>query len=177
MQHLDHDRLVFLALGESEADHGETDHLGGCVTCRGELDTLRHVAGLGADTQGLHALPDPPAHLWAGILAELDTVAEVPALAEAHRQDLPEARPEPAPSAGGRPEAAPESSSPVRLSRTLAELAAAAVSAMSLSVSSTSAPAIAASGASAATPSTASATGTTTWAASAAASGVTVSAK
>ena len=105
MQHLDHDRLVFLALGESEADHGETDHLGGCVTCRGELDTLRHVAGLGADTQGLHALPDPPAHLWAGILAELDTVAQVPALAEAHRQDLPEARPEPAQSTtGARPD-------------------------------------------------------------------------
>ncbi|MBO4161664.1 anti-sigma factor [Micromonospora antibiotica] len=88
MQHLDHDRLVFLALGESEADHGETDHLGGCVTCRGELDTLRHVAGLGAQTQGLHDLPDPPAHLWAGILAELDAVAQAPSSAQAHRQDL-----------------------------------------------------------------------------------------
>ncbi|MGX4656205.1 anti-sigma factor [Micromonospora sp. SCSIO 07396] len=88
MQHLDHDRLIFLALGESEADHGETDHLGGCVTCRHELESLRHVAGLGAGTQGLHTLPDPPAHLWAGILAELDAVAQVPALAEAHRQDL-----------------------------------------------------------------------------------------
>ncbi|MEV0939872.1 anti-sigma factor [Micromonospora wenchangensis] len=88
MQHLDHDRLVFLALGESEADHGETDHLGGCVTCRRELDSLRHVAGLGAGTQGLHDLPDPPAHLWAGIMAELDAVAQVPSLADAHRQDL-----------------------------------------------------------------------------------------
>ncbi|MEV4769960.1 anti-sigma factor domain-containing protein [Micromonospora humida] len=88
MQHLDHDRLVFLALGESEADHGETDHLGGCVTCRRELESLRHVAGLGAGTQGLHDLPDPPAHLWAGILAELDAVAQVPSPAEAHRQDL-----------------------------------------------------------------------------------------
>ncbi|WKU04519.1 anti-sigma factor [Micromonospora sp. HUAS LYJ1] len=88
MQHLDHDRLVFLALGESEADHGETDHLGGCVTCRHELESLRHVAGLGAGTQGLHTLPDPPAHLWAGILAELDAVEQMPSLAEAHRQDL-----------------------------------------------------------------------------------------
>ncbi|QDY06898.1 anti-sigma factor [Micromonospora sp. HM134] len=136
MQHLDHDRLVFLALGESEADHGETDHLGGCVACRGELEALRHVAGLGAGTQGLHTLPDPPAHLWAGILAELDAVAQVPSLAEAHRQDLgPDptpARPaagddigpanrhrsavtgdrQPSPVSGDRPESRRRSSSP-----------------------------------------------------------------
>ncbi|MFJ8685428.1 anti-sigma factor [Micromonospora wenchangensis] len=98
MQHLDHDRLVFLALGESEADHGETDHLGGCVTCRHELESLRQVAGLGAGTQGLHTLPDPPAHLWAGIMAELDAVAQVPSLAEAHRQDL---GPDPTPAGDG----------------------------------------------------------------------------
>ncbi|MEV6799859.1 anti-sigma factor [Micromonospora rifamycinica] len=88
MPHLDHDRLVFLALGESEAGHGETDHLEACVSCRGELETLRHIAGLGADTQGLRELPDPPAHVWAGVLAGLDAAEKLPSLAEAHRQGL-----------------------------------------------------------------------------------------
>ena len=40
MQHLDHDRLVFLALGESEAVDGEATHLDTCGHCRGELETL-----------------------------------------------------------------------------------------------------------------------------------------
>ncbi|WFE96747.1 anti-sigma factor [Micromonospora sp. WMMD987] len=95
MPHLDHDRLVFLALGESEAGHGETDHLDACVSCRGELETLRHIAGLGADTQGLRDLPDPPAHVWAGVLAEIDAAEKLPSLAEAHRQGLAGVRPQP----------------------------------------------------------------------------------
>ncbi|NYF57368.1 anti-sigma factor [Micromonospora purpureochromogenes] len=86
MQHLAHDRLVFLALGESEADNGETDHLGTCATCRGELEDLRHVAGLGADTEGLRELPDPPEHVWQGIVAEIDAARALPSLAEARRQ-------------------------------------------------------------------------------------------
>ncbi|WFE64332.1 anti-sigma factor [Micromonospora sp. WMMD714] len=95
MPHLEHDRLVFLALGESEAGHGETDHLATCVSCRDELEALRHIAGLGADTQGLRELPDPPAHVWAGVLAELDAAEKLPSLAEAHRQGLPGVRPQP----------------------------------------------------------------------------------
>lgn len=80
MQHLDHDRLVFLALGESEADGGETTHLDSCDHCRGELVTLQHVAGLGTDTQGLIDLPDPPEHLWQGIIAEIRAAEELPSL-------------------------------------------------------------------------------------------------
>ncbi|MCT2282587.1 anti-sigma factor, partial [Micromonospora chalcea] len=82
MQHLDHDRLVFLALGESEAADGEATHLGTCDHCRGEMETLQHVAGLGADTQGLTDLPDPPEHVWQGIVAEIRAAEELPALSE-----------------------------------------------------------------------------------------------
>ncbi|QLQ39676.1 anti-sigma factor [Micromonospora robiginosa] len=80
MQHLDHDRLVFLALGESEAADGESTHLATCAHCRGELETLQHVAGLGAGTQGLTELPDPPEHVWQGIMAEIRAAEELPTL-------------------------------------------------------------------------------------------------
>ncbi|MFG1672856.1 anti-sigma factor [Micromonospora sp. NPDC049282] len=80
MQHLDHDRLVFLALGESEAADGESTHLDTCGHCRGELETLRHVAGLGAGTQGLTDLPAPPEHVWQGIVAEIRAAEELPTL-------------------------------------------------------------------------------------------------
>ncbi|MGK5442298.1 anti-sigma factor [Micromonospora sp. URMC 105] len=91
MQHLAHDRLVFLALGESEADNGETDHLGTCATCRGEMEALQHVAGLGADTQGLRDLPDPPEHVWQGIVAEIGAAQALPSLTEARRRTPSEA--------------------------------------------------------------------------------------
>ncbi|GAA3743892.1 anti-sigma factor [Micromonospora maritima] len=82
MQHLDHDRLVFLALGESEAADGESTHLVACGHCRGELESLQHVAGLGAGTQGLTDLPDPPEHVWQGIVAEIRAAEELPTLAD-----------------------------------------------------------------------------------------------
>ncbi|MCO1615276.1 anti-sigma factor [Micromonospora sp. CPM1] len=82
MQHLDHDRLVFLALGESEAADGEATHLDTCDHCRGEMESLQHVAGLGAGTQGLANLPDPPEHIWQGIVAEIRAAEELPALTE-----------------------------------------------------------------------------------------------
>lgn len=82
MQHLDHDRLVFLALGESEAEGGEATHLDTCAHCHAELETLQHVAGLGAGTQGLGDLPDPPEHVWQGIVAEIRAAEELPSLAE-----------------------------------------------------------------------------------------------
>ncbi|MFC0005746.1 anti-sigma factor [Micromonospora siamensis] len=85
MQHLDHERLVFLALGESDADHGETGHLDTCAQCRSELEGLRHVAGLGADTQGLADLPDPPEHLWRNIVAEIEAAGSLPSLTDARR--------------------------------------------------------------------------------------------
>ncbi|MGC4815545.1 anti-sigma factor [Micromonospora sp. DT228] len=79
MQHLDHERLVFLALGESEADNGESTHLGTCALCRAEVATLRQVAGLGTETQGLADLPDPPEHVWQGIAAQVRAAQPSPA--------------------------------------------------------------------------------------------------
>jgi hypothetical protein len=69
VQHLDPDRLVLLALSEEAADTDESVHLAECPGCRAEIDDLRHVAELGAETQGLRALPPPPERVWAGIEA------------------------------------------------------------------------------------------------------------
>ncbi|QGN50347.1 anti-sigma factor [Micromonospora sp. WMMD558] len=91
MQHLDHDRLVFLALGESEADNGESTHLDSCEHCRLEMETLQHVAGLGAGAQGLRDLPDPPEHVWQGIVAEVRAAEELPTIAGARRPVSPAA--------------------------------------------------------------------------------------
>lgn len=89
MQHLDHDRLVFLALGESEADNGESTHLGTCALCRAEMATLAQVAGLGAETQGLADLPDPPEHVWQSIAAQVRAAEAQPSRAEARPQQVP----------------------------------------------------------------------------------------
>jgi hypothetical protein len=69
VQHLDPDRLVLLALSEETADTDESVHLAECPGCSAEIDELRHVAELGAETQGLRALPPPPERVWAGIEA------------------------------------------------------------------------------------------------------------
>ncbi|MFG3552800.1 anti-sigma factor [Micromonospora sp. NPDC047557] len=90
MQHLEHERLVFLALGESDADSGESTHLDTCAHCRTELTALRQVAGLGVETQGLGDLPDPPEHIWQGIAAEIRAAEAVPSLTEARRQQAAE---------------------------------------------------------------------------------------
>ncbi|MGW5559052.1 anti-sigma factor [Micromonospora sp. NPDC003944] len=90
MQHLDHDRLVFLALGESEADDGESTHLDTCALCRAEVSTLREVAGLGAETQGLADLPSPPEHVWQGIEAQVRAAEAGPLLTETRRHRVPE---------------------------------------------------------------------------------------
>ncbi|MEH0973993.1 anti-sigma factor [Micromonospora sp. CPCC 205546] len=103
MSHLDHDRLVFLALGESEADTTESTHLGACAHCRTEMDTLQHVAGLGAGTQGLHDLPDPPEHVWQDIVAEIRAAETLPALPgpRAERSDERPSGDRPGDGAGG----------------------------------------------------------------------------
>ncbi|MCZ7420510.1 MULTISPECIES: anti-sigma factor [unclassified Micromonospora] len=85
MQHLEHDRLVFLALGESEVDVSDRTHLDACPHCRAELDSLRHVAGLSAAGQELRDLPDPPEHVWQGIMAEITAAEELPRLADRQR--------------------------------------------------------------------------------------------
>lgn len=71
MPHLDPDRLVILALGESTADATESVHLVDCTGCQTEIDSLRHVAGLSAETQDLRDLPPPPDRVWQGIAAEV----------------------------------------------------------------------------------------------------------
>jgi hypothetical protein len=63
------------------------------------MATLRQVAGLGAETQGLDDLPDPPAHIWQGIEAEIRaaegnavqvrTVQAAAELTGADRQQVP----------------------------------------------------------------------------------------
>ena len=78
MQHLDPDRLVLLALSEEAADTDESVHLAECTGCRAEIDDLRHVAELGAETQGLRALPPPPDHVWAGIEAAVAAPVRLP---------------------------------------------------------------------------------------------------
>ncbi|WP_030487371.1 anti-sigma factor [Micromonospora chokoriensis] len=89
MQHLDHDRLVFLALGESEADNGERTHLGTCARCRTELSTLQQVVGLGTETQDLAGLPDPPQHVWQGIEAQVRAASAGSTRTEARRPRVP----------------------------------------------------------------------------------------
>ena len=71
MSHLDPDRLVMLALSESTAADDEAVHLADCAGCRTEIDALKHVAGLGAETRSLRDLPPPPDRVWAGIAADV----------------------------------------------------------------------------------------------------------
>ncbi|GLY24497.1 anti-sigma factor [Micromonospora sp. NBRC 101691] len=87
MQHLEHNRLVFLALGESEADTGENHHLDGCAHCRAELAALRHVAGLGAETQALRDLPEPPPQVWDAIATEVAATQSLPSLTRPRRPE------------------------------------------------------------------------------------------
>jgi hypothetical protein len=69
VQHLDPDRLVDLALFESSADTDESVHLSECPHCGAEMDALKHVAEIGAETQSVRDLPAPPESVWAGIVA------------------------------------------------------------------------------------------------------------
>ena len=69
MQHLDPDRLVDLALFDSSADTDESVHLAECTGCRREIDALKSVAEIGAETQSVRDLPPPPESVWAGIAA------------------------------------------------------------------------------------------------------------
>lgn len=70
-EHLDPDRLILLALAESAPEIAETVHLSECPDCRVEVDSLRHVADLGSESQALGHLPPPPERVWQGIAAEV----------------------------------------------------------------------------------------------------------
>ena len=63
MAHPDPELLVLIALGDTAAP----DHLDGCDACRDEVERLRTVAELGAETQEVRDLPPPPARVWAAI--------------------------------------------------------------------------------------------------------------
>ncbi|GAA2624646.1 anti-sigma factor [Paractinoplanes durhamensis] len=68
MQHLDLDRLVLLALSEPQ-EPADADHLAECAGCRHDLESLRHVAELGAEGPDLGSLPAPPERIWQRIEA------------------------------------------------------------------------------------------------------------
>ncbi len=70
-EHLDPDRLILLALAENPQHFHETAHLAGCLECQVELDSLRHVAELGSESQDLSDLPPPPERVWQAIAAEV----------------------------------------------------------------------------------------------------------
>lgn len=70
-EHLDPDRLILLALAESAPEIAETVHLSECPECRVEIDSLRHVADVGRESQTLGHLPPPPERVWQGIAAEV----------------------------------------------------------------------------------------------------------
>ena len=83
MQHLDPDRLVLLALSEETEGPGESGHLNECTVCRHELDALRTVADLGAESEDLRDLPPPPENIWRRI--EDGIAGETPAAAPVER--------------------------------------------------------------------------------------------
>ncbi|GIF64005.1 hypothetical protein Ais01nite_20400 [Asanoa ishikariensis] len=91
MQHLDPDRLVLLALSEETEGPFDFDHLAECAVCRHELDALRTVADLGAESQDLRDLPPPPERIWQSIEAGIAGPA-VTDLAERPRRS-PRSRP------------------------------------------------------------------------------------
>jgi anti-sigma-K factor RskA len=75
VQHLDPDRLVLLARSEEQLELDESDHVAQCAGCRHDLEALRNVAHLGAETQDLRDLPPPPERIWRAIEAEITRAA------------------------------------------------------------------------------------------------------
>jgi hypothetical protein len=106
VQHLDPDRLVLLALSEELEELTELDHLASCADCRNEMDTLRHVAAIGGQTQDLKDLPPPPEHLWQSIAADIaaPAVAARPTMPAAPTPSaaMPDAVPAPVTDLAGR---------------------------------------------------------------------------
>ncbi len=77
MSHLDPDDLALLALGDEPVTGLDAEHLAGCAECSGQLTTLRHLVGVGRDTETLRDLPPPPDRVWAAIAAQ--TIGAAPA--------------------------------------------------------------------------------------------------
>jgi len=76
MRHVDPDRLVLLALGETVPDPSESSHVAQCAACRDDLDTTREVAEFGRLTQDLAELPPPPPRVWRRVAAATGVSAE-----------------------------------------------------------------------------------------------------
>ncbi|WP_229069138.1 anti-sigma factor [Actinoplanes sp. DH11] len=70
--------MVLLALSEDQQHSDESEHLAGCAGCRYDLESLREVSEIGAQTQDLRDLPPPPEHLWRAIEAEIAPAAASP---------------------------------------------------------------------------------------------------
>ena len=85
MSHLQADRLVLAALGESPLEEPEAHHVDTCPTCSRELASLRAVADVGRGTEGLDSLPPPPPRVWQAISDELALGEPVPSLAARRR--------------------------------------------------------------------------------------------
>ncbi|MDR6316062.1 anti-sigma factor [Actinoplanes couchii] len=68
---MDPDRLVLLALSEEVEEPTEIDHLEHCAGCRHEIQALRDVAEIGAETGAIRDLPAPPEHVWQAIRADV----------------------------------------------------------------------------------------------------------
>jgi anti-sigma-K factor RskA len=81
VQHLDPDRLVLLALSEEPEELTESDHLTRCAGCRHDLASLRDVAVLGAESQELRDLPEPPDRIWRAIEADISRTGRSPVIA------------------------------------------------------------------------------------------------
>lgn len=70
MSHPDDDELSVIALGESPRPADE-EHLQQCARCRSRLDQLTAVVGTARTITDADRPVDPPAAVWAGVVAEL----------------------------------------------------------------------------------------------------------
>jgi hypothetical protein len=68
--HLDHDRLILIAIGQQTADRGEERHLTACAACREDLTRTTTVAGFARYGEDLGQLPAPSPALWDRVAAE-----------------------------------------------------------------------------------------------------------
>lgn len=92
MSHLDPDQLALIALGEPVASDQELEHLATCEQCSAELAELKRTVDVARATIGDSGLESPPAHVWAGIAAELQ-LAESPAPAAPSATEPPRTPP------------------------------------------------------------------------------------
>lgn len=69
MSHLDDETVTLAALGEP-LDGDASAHLAACAHCRSEIDAFARVVSVGRASGGVDTLEEPPASVWAAIVAE-----------------------------------------------------------------------------------------------------------